>query len=209
MEETTKKVNQAFAKALLAVRNPELDGVNPHFKSKYATLDTTIKAVRAALSEAGLGLCQAIEVDGERLTEDTTIFDQDGDTLYFSSRYPLPPDCKSNPQKMGSAITYFRRYTLLALFNIVGEEDDDANLATEKPKTKPRQPKQEQARPISRDEKIAIYKAAVNAGLDKPGAEKFTKELTEGATSATAKAVLGNIQSYVDRWVLEKEGGSN
>ena len=206
MEETTKKINQAFAKALLAVRNPELDGVNPHFKSKYATLDATIKAVRAALSEAGLGLCQSIEVDGDRLTVDTTIFDQDGDALYFSSRYPLPPDCKSNPQKMGSAITYFRRYTLLALFNIVGEEDDDANLATEKPKAKTApKPKQGQSRPISRDEKIAIYKAAVNAGLDKPGAEKFTKEIAEGATSATAKAILNNIQSYVDRWVLEKE----
>ena len=106
---------------------------NPFFKSQYLDLTTIIQHVTPLLNAEGLLLVQPLS--GDSVT--TAILDAEtGDTL-VSSTLNLPNI--TDPQKLGSAITYFRRYTLKSLLAIA-EEDDDGNKAsapTPKPVTKP------------------------------------------------------------------------
>jgi|GEM_PF-2036537 len=104
---------------------------NPFFKSKYLSLDNLLKHLVPLLHENNLLLLQPIH-DGEVCSQ---VYDAENGKLIAESRIVLQPN--SNPQKLGSAITYFRRYTLKSLFAIA-EGDDDGNLAaTPPPKPKP------------------------------------------------------------------------
>ena len=97
---------------------------NPHFKNTYADLNALIDAVEPILLEKGLLMLQPI-ADGKVCT---VIFDVETE-LSIESSIALP--VLSDPQKLGSAITYFRRYTLQSLLSLQSE-DDDANKASRK-----------------------------------------------------------------------------
>jgi hypothetical protein len=97
---------------------------NPHFKNTYADLNALIDAVEPILLEKGLLMLQPI-ADGKVCT---VIFDVETE-LSIESSIALP--VLSDPQKLGSAITYFRRYTLQSLLSLQAE-DDDANKASRK-----------------------------------------------------------------------------
>lgn len=98
---------------------------NPHFKNTYADINALIEAVEPILLENGLLLLQPIR-DGKQYTEihDT----ESGDKIesYLDLNMTLPP------QAQGSAITYFRRYTLQSLLSLRAD-DDDALTATNAP----------------------------------------------------------------------------
>ena len=206
MSSKTKPLPQRLAAALAAMRNPELDGVNPHFRSKYATLESVLKAIRPALHKQGLALTQTVTTNERVVLVNTTILDQQTEQQesYISS-YPLPEDCARNIQKMGAAITYLRRYTLLSLFALVGEPDDDGNLAALPPQKPKPKPKQENT-PITRNTKNAIWRAAMGAGLDKEAAKAFTSEITENITESAGQAILQSIDKYVKHWLSMQEG---
>ena len=101
---------------------------NPFFKSQYLDLTTLLKHVTPLLNEQGLLVIQPLDND----TVTTGIIDSESGNVIASSSLKLP-DIK-DPQKLGSAITYFRRYTLKSLLAIA-EEDDDGNKAS-KPEPK-------------------------------------------------------------------------
>ena len=107
------------------------DSTNPFFNSKYFDVNQLIEAVRPALIAEDLLLLQPIEGGAVG----TRIVDVDsGDSV--EAFIPLPD--LSDPQKIGSAVTYYRRYTLQSLLGIEAE-DDDGNLASQgsrKPKAK-------------------------------------------------------------------------
>lgn len=92
---------------------------NPFFKSKYADLATILEVVEPPLLENGLIILQPIK-DGKVSTIIT-----DGTTSIESS---IELGTFNKPQDMGSAITYYRRYTLQSLLGI-SAEDDDGNRA--------------------------------------------------------------------------------
>ena len=105
------------------VPNIEKSESNPHWKSKYAALDTIQSAIRPALTKNGLFYTQSVSANGVI----TTIYSEDGESL-ISDVYPLTvlPD----PQKFASAVTYAKRYSLVAFLGLtVGGEDDDGNEA--------------------------------------------------------------------------------
>lgn len=97
---------------------------NPHFKNTYADLNALIDAVEPILLEKGLLMLQPI-AEGKVCT---VIFDVETE-LSIESSIALP--ALQDPQKLGSAITYFRRYTLQSLLSLQAE-DDDANKASKK-----------------------------------------------------------------------------
>jgi hypothetical protein len=99
------------------------DSTNPFFKSKYFDVNALLEHVEPILQSHGLLLMQPIE-DG--LLVKTVIYDCDsGESV--SSEMNLPS--LNDPQKIGSAITYYRRYTLQSLLGLQAE-DDDANKAS-------------------------------------------------------------------------------
>ena len=97
------------------------DGKNPHFKSTYATLTQILSEVKPILTELGLVLSQPI-INGSVCTRIT-----DNEQVIAESSIKLPDNL--SPQQTGSAITYFRRYTLASLLALEIEEDDDGNSA--------------------------------------------------------------------------------
>lgn len=95
---------------------------NPFFKSSYLDLNGILSALEPLLENNGLLLLQPIE-DGRVVTY---ICDAQSPESFIESSMPLPNIV--DPQKLGSAITYFRRYTLQSLLALQAI-DDDGQLA--------------------------------------------------------------------------------
>lgn len=118
--ETIAELSIAFVAAQAELKNAAFDKINPHFKSKYATLAGIRDGIVPVLSKHGLGVIQGTDMD----CVVTRLIHKSGQ--WIESRYPLAMD---KPQQMGSAMTYARRYSLAAICGIASEEDDDANTA--------------------------------------------------------------------------------
>lgn len=97
---------------------------NPYHKSKYANLDAVLAAISESFDKYNLCLLQPTEVRDERVILKTVIYHvESGEQI--SSELLLPQN--TDPQKTGSAITYYRRYALCSLLGIIADEDDDGN----------------------------------------------------------------------------------
>lgn len=122
-----KPENLSFHEKLIAARkeiSPVIkDSKNPHFKNTYADINTCLDAVLPALHNHGLLLTQAISTK-EGLQVLTTKISDGSESIESALALPVQPD----PQKMGSVITYYRRYTLVSLLALQAE-DDDGNAA--------------------------------------------------------------------------------
>jgi hypothetical protein len=99
---------------------------NPAFKSKYADLAAVVEAVVPALNAAGIGVLQFPAFDGEMVSVTTTLIHESGSSV--TGVLHLRPS-KTDPQGVGSASTYGRRYSLLAMTG-AAPEDDDGNAAS-------------------------------------------------------------------------------
>lgn len=145
------------------------DGKNPHFKSTYATLTQILSEVKPILSDIGLVLLQPIK-DGK---VGTILLDESGKEI-ATSYIDLPTGL--NPQQMGSAITYYRRYTLASLLSLE-IEDDDANM-TIKPSKPTLSPEQFEAmiKAINEGKKDQVIKS-----MDKYTIDAKYKQLLETA----------------------------
>lgn len=116
---------KALAKAQHDLGAAKKDGVNPHFKSSYATLQSVWESAKAVLSPNGLSISQTFEPsDGRLLNITTTMLHSSGQ--WIKGTLSIAPQ-QATPQGIGSAITYGRRYALAAILGIVADEDDDGN----------------------------------------------------------------------------------
>lgn len=115
----------AFIKAQANFDKARKTATNPHFKSKYVALDGVIDAVADALRAEGIAIMQMTDIEDGRTVLNSRLIHESGEWL--GSRYPVHP-VKADPQGEGSALTYARRYALMALVGIA-PEDDDGNAA--------------------------------------------------------------------------------
>lgn len=139
---TTDNDKPTLLSALLAVQGEMVKvkktATNPAFRSKYVTLEALHDAVLPILNKHGLvWLCFPEERGDQAVLHYEIVHvgseQQQGGTM------PLLID-KQNPQGMGSAITYARRQSLMAVVGIVGEEDDDGNAASRERPLRPAAP---------------------------------------------------------------------
>jgi precorrin-6B methylase 2 len=100
--------------------------VNPFFKSNYANLNEVLDKVTKPLNDLGVVIIQTVQLDGLK----TILVDTEDDTLVESTIEFVQ---KQDAQKLGSNITYNRRYALVTMLSLE-DEDDDGNKASE---TKP------------------------------------------------------------------------
>jgi hypothetical protein len=125
---------QNLAKALsvfqLKVGKINKDSVNPFFKSKYASLSNILDAISLPLNESGLTFSQL--PSGENGLTTILIHSETGE--FMEADYTMTPS-KNDPQGVGSAITYQRRYALASILGLNIDEDDDGNVATHGAKT--------------------------------------------------------------------------
>ncbi len=123
------------------------DSTNPFFKSKYFDINSLLKHVEPLLQKNGLLLLQPI-IKGEVFSEIIDI--ESGESVTSSIQLPQIDD----PQKIGSCVSYYRRYTLQSLISLQSE-DDDANSASQATKS--------QKQWVNKDDKI--WSAAVDKGV--------------------------------------------
>lgn len=105
------------------------NAINPHFKNRYADLSEVIETVRAPLAKAGLAVVQL--PDGDDLI--TRLIHKSGQ--WISSRTALKCS-KPDSQGYGSAISYSRRYALLAILSAAAEDDDAQAASASRPRPK-------------------------------------------------------------------------
>jgi hypothetical protein len=133
--------HKSLAEALAAFQAecPTLpkDATNPHFKSKFTPLDTMVEVTSPILSKHGLSWSAfpCFAPDGSPALR-YVLRHVSGEVE--SETMPLLVQ-KADPQGMGSALTYARRYSLSAALNLVADEDDDGNHAS-RPASNPAQP---------------------------------------------------------------------
>ena len=106
---------------------------NSHFKNKYADLGACIDAVNDALLANGIAMYQETFDDPNGITIET-VFLHESTEMIRSGKLHVPAS-KQDAQGYGSALTYARRYSLMAACGIA-PEDDDGNAATKAPPTK-------------------------------------------------------------------------
>lgn len=135
-DDTCNVTFSAFVRAQRKFGPALKSSTNPHFKSRYADLAACVEAVIDALHSEGFALTQYTEPDEHGIKVKTVLLHESGDLLTLGELYM--PAVKNDPQGFGSALTYCRRYSLLAAMGLA-PEDDDGNQATKKFKMPPHQ----------------------------------------------------------------------
>jgi hypothetical protein len=126
---TIDQIAAALADAQLEMKNPGFDATNPHFKNRFATLAAVRNAVIPVLAKHGIAVSQDLTTEGGGISCCTLLLHSSGQSLSFG---PLSlPASKADAQGFGSAATYARRYSLMAVAGVVGDDDDDGNKAVE------------------------------------------------------------------------------
>ena len=127
-----KQIAAALVKAQREFGPALKSSSNPHFKSRYADLAACVEAVMDGLNNNGIALIQQThECESGVMVE--TVFLHESGEMYSAGKLHVPA-VKHDAQGYGSALTYARRYSLMAACGIA-PEDDDGNMASRaKPK---------------------------------------------------------------------------
>ena len=124
--ESISKFAAAFVKAQASMGNAVKGSANPFFKSKFADLNSIREACTPALNEQGIAILQPTTVIDGKLYIETVLMHESGE--FISGLYEIVVAKQNDPQALGSAISYGRRYGLQAMVS-VGAEDDDSESA--------------------------------------------------------------------------------
>jgi hypothetical protein len=151
------------------------DRNNPAFKSKYADLGACLDAVDDALLAQGIAVYQETSECADGVIVETVFLHESGETLRGGKLHV--PAVKHDPQGYGSALTYARRYSLMAACGIA-PEDDDGNAAA-----KAAQARQQPAQGMS-EKVIADYCAKFDEAADVDAITTIWNECSDKATKA-------------------------
>jgi hypothetical protein len=172
--ESITKIASALVKAQGELNAVGKDGTNPHFKSKYATLQNIVESCRDTLRKQGLAVVQTFaETDGTYINLTTTLLHESGE--WMQGIITMRPS-KADPQGLGSAATYARRYALSAILGIVTDDDDDGNASSQ-----PIADRSPQAKPAPADDKPWLNAVDKQGVLTEKGFEvvKYLSENTD------------------------------
>ena len=129
---TTKNLATALIKFHDSGAAAKKGAANPFFKSKYASLEEVIETVRAEAGKVGLTFTQLVDFDEHHIFVSTILMHESGDSI--TGRTPVLTKDNTDPQKMGSGITYAKRYGLQAVFGLPSEDDDGNSASVSSPK---------------------------------------------------------------------------
>lgn len=197
------KICAALVKAHADIRAIGKDAINPHFKNRYASLDTILETVRPILATHGLAVTQSSEMlmEGKALNVHTVLLHESGEWLGSSAFVPI---AKQDAQGAGGALTYGRRYSLSALLALATDEDDDGNAASRaaKPQREARPARSEPAptAPPARSKALAeLYP------IDKWTGLAMNRPMTFGTTKGKTLAEHSADElRKLEKWIKEK-----
>jgi len=121
--ESIKNLAMALCKAQMEMQKAHKKSDNPFFNSTYANLSEVLSCVKEPFTKNGLCFTQMPSFDSGVVCVETMVMHESGEWITSTAGSPIS---KSNPQGVGDAITYLRRYSLAAIAGL-GQEDDDGN----------------------------------------------------------------------------------
>lgn len=127
--ENIQEIAKAMSLAQKTIKPAAKDGLNPHFRSSFSTLSSIWEAIRQPLTENSLTVWQDVITEDKSVSVITRIVHSSGQWIEFG---PLSmPLVKFDPQAIGSATSYAKRYALCAAIGVVSDEegDDDGEIA--------------------------------------------------------------------------------
>ena len=154
------------------------DSENPFFKSKYFDINKLLETIKPILNKLEIVILQPLRNVNGRPAIGTVLIDtsDNAETKTLLDETITLPDL-TDPQKMGSAITYYRRYSLQSALGLEAE-DDDGNVASNKVEVKSvvneKTLEDIKSKELSKQEQIAIL--CVKLGIEdksKKGYEYF------------------------------------
>jgi hypothetical protein len=172
--ESIGKLAEALAKAQMELQNPTKNCVNTHFKNRYADLASVRDAVIPTIAKHGLSIVQMPCDMGGQAALTTLLMHSSGEWVETTT---LLRSVKNDPQGIGSALTYARRYALQSIAGVAADDDDDGESASTptqhrsqpqpaKPQSKPATPSHSQRDKLQADlencKSRAEYEAACN-----------------------------------------------
>jgi len=190
----------ALAKAQLQIEPASKNATNPHFRSHYADLASIWDACRGPLNTNGLSIVQ-FPCDGDvgRTGLCTMLLHSSGE---YISEVVTTRSQKDDPQGLGSALTYLRRYALAAVVGVTATEDDDGNAAStpanarvNAPAPRPYIPP-----PVSM---LAVNAPAPSKSVSQPVSQPVAKPVQ------TATAGTSAVQAIVEFYKVDQGMGKN
>lgn len=179
--EQLNELASALAKAQGEIDGAARDATNPHFRSKFASLASVREAFRDALAKHGLSVVQMPERTADEVAVVTQLLHSSGQWIRCrTSAIPI----KHDPQGVGSAISYLRRYSLMAVIGIAPDDDDDGEAAVGRgPQTAPKrhEPKGESKKnePKSSGASIETWKVTIDACSTIPDLKKYIEPIKQ------------------------------
>ena len=197
----------ALAKAQLQIEPASKNATNPHFRSHYADLASIWDACRGPLNTNGLSIVQ-FPCDGDvgRTGLCTMLLHSSGE---YISEVVTTRSQKDDPQGLGSALTYLRRYALAAVVGVTATEDDDGNAASTPANARvaapaPRPYIPPPVSPPAVNAPQVAQKASVPAVNAPSVAHKPVAQPVQTATTATSA-----VQAIVEYYKVDEGTGKN
>lgn len=131
--ESIKAIAPAIVIAWENIGAATKDASNPYFKSKFATLGEVMSVVKGPLLDQGIAVLQP--VDGDHV--ETILLHTSGE--WISGRMKLVCAKENDPQALGSAVSYAKRYLLQAMCFVPSEDDDGEGAMKRQQSQAPRQ----------------------------------------------------------------------
>ncbi len=215
--ETIGALAGALSKAQAAMRCAAKDSENPHFRSRYADLQSVWEAAREPLAKNGLSVVQIPATTDRGVSVETILLHESGEFIGGTVEVPLS---KMDAQALGSGLTYARRYSLAAVVGIAPGDDDDAEAAVGRAATgkaaspgttarqsraqnRPTSPERPAAHtPAPPDPKEAEYHERIRGALrqlfgdDKQAALARVEALSTWTDKATGEVKAAGVKDY-------------
>jgi len=166
---------KALVAAQMATEAVKKASTNPAFKAKYADLSVVVEAVVPALNKSGVSVLQFPAFNGELVSVATTLLHETGSSV--TATLHLRPS-KLDAQGVGSAITYARRYSLMAMTGAAPEDDDGAAASGPREPAPHREPPKPSAPTLA--ERANRLESAMRAKAGDPDAVQKVYDLGAG-----------------------------
>ena len=195
----TPALAAALAKAQAEMRPAALDKVNPHLRTKYASLASVQQAAKPIHAHGLSYTQQPLGYDGQLARVHTRLMHESGEFIEFTTSAPLAPG-KQQIQALGSTITYLKRYALSSLLGIAAGDDDDGESYTK--------PKEVTRRPRSTPSQVAQKVNAQQRQAPTAPPQEFQRSKNPLAHYHATCKDLG-IEGNPKRWLVGRETLSN
>ncbi|HDY66212.1 MAG TPA: hypothetical protein ENH85_00320 [Candidatus Scalindua sp.] len=198
------KLSEALSKAQGALEGAVENSVNPFFKSKYSDLTSIWKACRKPLTDNGLSVIQTCQSEtADIVIIETMLCHTSGE--WVKGKLAMKP-IKTDPQAIGSCITYARRYSLAAIAGVSPEDDDaESTMKREKNKSSAMPPKKTETKDVptaggaSDKQKKLIWVKLKNAGITS-GKEFCTNITRKESSDAWVNEDIQEILEAIESW---------